>query len=198
MLSVVPARTAVVGVRSLQLNRVQDWFGPAFSQLHPLIQQLHRDGGELQGKVTLSFGSGLAQLLGVRLAKKMGLPLQPGEYDFSVAISHDDEALVWARTFNHANTMVSRFTPVGQYPDGYFVEKTGPIELRRRVDIVQGGWYWRQLATRLHGIWMPGFLLPQTNAYKTIDNDRYVFEVSTRYPLFGKLLEYKGILHITG
>jgi hypothetical protein len=49
---------------------VQQWFGNHFSDLDPLIQSLHTDGGNLNGKVTLDFGKGLAGIIGRRLASK--------------------------------------------------------------------------------------------------------------------------------
>ena len=56
------------------------WFGEAFSHLHPDLQVLHYDGGIWAAKIGLSFGKGLAKFMGKRLAKKIGIPLQPGEH----------------------------------------------------------------------------------------------------------------------
>ncbi|WJN58007.1 hypothetical protein [Pseudomonas sp. SO81] len=54
-------------------NSVTSWFGEHFTELHPLLQRLHREGGELAGEVEVRYGQGLAGLLGRRLANKLGL-----------------------------------------------------------------------------------------------------------------------------
>jgi hypothetical protein len=63
-------------------NAVIDWFGESFTALDPLLQDLHRHGGKLSGKVDLKFGSGLAGLIGRRLATKLGLPSQAGKLKY--------------------------------------------------------------------------------------------------------------------
>lgn len=98
------------------------WFGNAFEQLHPQLQPLHRNGGKLEGQVTLSFGDGIAGLIGQRLDKKLSLPKVSGIYPFSVTITHDDASLYWARTFN-SQTVASVFTPVAERPNGRWAEK---------------------------------------------------------------------------
>ena len=78
---------------------VKDWFADRFSDLHPLLQKLHVEGGMLRGKVDLYYGSGVSGILGRRVARKMKLP-GPGSHELSVTISHDDEYLHWNRSFN--------------------------------------------------------------------------------------------------
>ena len=53
---------------------VKNWFGDKFSNLHPLLQKLHTEGGRLTGDVEIYYGKGLARVIGGRLAKKMNLP----------------------------------------------------------------------------------------------------------------------------
>lgn len=52
---------------------VKNWFGGQFNDLHPLLQQLHTDGGSLTGDIDIAYGKGLAGIIGGRLAKKMKL-----------------------------------------------------------------------------------------------------------------------------
>ncbi|MDM4771038.1 hypothetical protein [Solimonas sp. SE-A11] len=39
---------------------VTHWFGPAFGDLHPLRQDLHRQGGALRDEIDIRVGHGLA------------------------------------------------------------------------------------------------------------------------------------------
>ena len=55
----------------MQNDIVRDWFDSDFSDLDPLLQKLHVVGGELTGNIDISYGSGLAGLIGKRLAKKL-------------------------------------------------------------------------------------------------------------------------------
>src|SRR5690349_20256630 len=54
---------------------VEEWFGSGFAELHPLLQLLHRKGGVLRGPVEVSFGQGLAGVVGRRLASRLRLAL---------------------------------------------------------------------------------------------------------------------------
>ena len=53
----------------------QTWFDGAFTRLHPLLQQLHRTGGTLDGVIGIRTGRGIAGILGRRLAARLGVPL---------------------------------------------------------------------------------------------------------------------------
>lgn len=177
---------------------VSGWFGPRFDALHPLLQRLHREGGVLSGDVDLAFGHGVAGWLGRRLARRMGLPLQGGRVSLEVRISHTDSALVWARRFGAAHDMVSLFEPVGRWPQGHWLERTGALHMRLTVDVREGGWHWRVLGARLHGLPFPVSLLPRSHAYKRVEGDAYRFEVAFVAPLLGTLLRYGGALHWQG
>ena len=176
---------------------VKNWFGNRFSDLHPLLQQLHLEGGALKGKVNISYGNGIAGILGQRLARKMTLP-NAGEHELLVQISHDDEYLHWSRSFGNSNVVHSLFKPVGSVERGYWLETTGPVAMRLTVDVRNGGWYWRCLKVCLFGIPIPVWLVPESNAYKVIVNGRYKFHVSFSFPFFGELVRYEGMLDALG
>ena len=176
---------------------VSGWFGPQFGVLHPLLQQLHRQGGRLTGAVELRFGRGLAGWAGRRLAGKMGLPLEAGTLPLEVDISQAGGALVWSRRFGGAPlAMVSLFEPVGHWPDGCWRERTGALHFALTVDVRDGGWHWRVLGARLHGIPLPVVLLPRSHAGKWIEGGAYRFEVAFVAPLLGTLLSYGGTLQL--
>lgn len=177
----------------LQSEVVSNWFQKDFSNLDPLLQKLHLSGGELSGIINISYGKGLAGLIGRRLAKKMQLP-NHGEHRLLVSISHSQNGLHWNRRFNDNDTVESLFVPFGNYKNGYWIETTGPVKMKLTVDIVNGGWFWRCLKVSLFGLPIPLFLIPKSQAYKIIENGKYVFNVSFTYPLLGSLVSYRGIL----
>ena len=147
-------------------NPATRWFGDAFSHLHPQLQALHRHGGDLIGNVDLVFGNGLAGIIGRRLASKLGMPTQSGTHAMRVKIRHLEDGLHWSRCFNERQTVLSIFNPVGCYPDGYWLEKTGPASLKLGVEIIDSGWYWRLRNVYLFGLRMPLVFFPHSVAYK--------------------------------
>ncbi len=175
-------------------NLVQYWFGEAFSELHPQLQELHLHGGRLQGDVDLDFGKGLAAVIGHRLAKRLGMPLQAGRHVLQVDIQHKDNALYWSRCFDQQHTVTSIFKPLGNYPSGFWLEKTGPVVLKLTVDILDHDWHWRVLRASIWGLPLPMILFPTSRAYKKIVDDQYEFHVSFSMPRLGTLLCYQGRL----
>lgn len=177
---------------------VSHWFGPAFGQLHPQLQALHRHGGTLQGPLTIRFGRGLAGLAGRRLARRLGIPTEGGAHRLQVCIHHRDGRLHWDRRFDDGTRFASTFRPCGRWPDGSWIEETGALALRLQVDVVDGGWQWRCIGARL-GRWpLPLWLLPGTHAGKRIEAGDYRFDVSIALPLLGEVLGYGGLLQLAG
>jgi len=174
---------------------VKDWFGDEFSRLAPELQQLHLDGGRLTGRVQVAYGNGLAGVLGRRLAKKLNIP-PAGDQALIVNISHHEDGLHWDRLFNNAKEMKSTFMPVGNIKNGYWLETTGPLQIKLTVEIKDGGWYWKNLSYKFLGIPLPRWLFPQTEAYKYIENGKYQFYVGFSIPFLGRLLSYGGLLSL--
>jgi len=172
---------------------VKDWFGDEFSKLAPELQQLHLNGGKLAGMVQVAYGNGMAGVIGRRLAKKLNIP-PAGDHAFIVNISHHEDGLHWDRLFNNAKEMKSTFTPVGNIKNGYWLEATGPLQIKLTVEIKGGGWSWKNLSYSFLGIPLPRWLFPQTQAYKVIENGKYRFHVAFAIPVLGELLSYSGLL----
>ena len=63
-----------------------------------------------------------------------------------------------------------------------------------KVDIIEGGWYWRVTNVRLRGIPVPLWLIPGSAAYKRIEDGKYRFYVGFSLPLVGKVFSYSGLL----
>ena len=175
---------------------VERWFASGFTQLHPLLQKLHHQGGKLHGQVDLQFGRGLAGVIGVRLATRLGVPTQQAHVEFQVDIHEADNALHWNRCFASNAMLYSCFQPSGSWPDGHWLESTGALKLALAVDVSQGGWYWRPLKAWLHGVRIPLCLLPRTKAYKRIEEGRYQFYVGFSLPLLGNLFSYSEALQL--
>ncbi len=185
--------------RSSATGAAQAWFGEAFTCLHPQLQQLHRCGGTLDGMIDIETGRGMAGLLGQRLAVRLGVPVTYPRCRFQVRVSHEPAHMVWARQFflpdGTTRELVSTFTPHGHYPDGFWSETTGKMQLRVGVEITpDGGWQWRARQVRLHGIALPLWLFPASQAGKHIEHGQYRFQVAFAMPGFGQLLRYGGLL----
>ncbi|HEY4371318.1 MAG TPA: DUF4166 domain-containing protein [Burkholderiales bacterium] len=168
------------------------WLGPQARALHPLLHQLHQRGGMLRGEVRVGFGSGIAARIGRRVARRLGIPAA-GMHAFEVHIRDDGECLHWDRRFDSGAWVRSRFRPVGGWPGGWWIEQTGPLQLRLTVEVIDGGWHWRVLALRWHALRLPARLLRST-AYKRVEQGRYRFQVSVAVPLLGEVLSYGGLL----
>lgn len=177
-----------------EANAVTRWFGEGFGHLHPLLQALHRGSGGLSGQVSLQFGAGLAGVVGRRLVRSLGIPESAGPHHLDVEIGHDATTLQWDRCFDRTHHVRSSFRPKGHWPDGCWIENTGPLELELAVDVVEGGWYWRAVALRLHGIRVPLWLIPRSSAYKRIEDGGYRFFVGFSLPILGEVFSYSGLL----
>ncbi|TQV87991.1 DUF4166 domain-containing protein [Aliikangiella coralliicola] len=178
----------------MRSSLVKNWFGPKFDELHPLLQNLHLSGGQLAGEIEVSFGSGLAGIIGRRIAKKLGIP-GGGKHQLEVCISHHSDGLHWDRTFDGNQQMKSIFKPVGTIESGYWLEKTGPMKMKITVDIIDGGWHWRCLKLSFLSIPVPLWMIPQSKAYKQIEDGQYRFYVGFFMPVLGKLFSYGGLLN---
>ena len=175
-------------------NPVVCWFGPQFSRLDPLLQALHRNGGTLRGRVEIVLGPGIAGWLGKRFARVLGVPLGARSRRFEVSIAHDGASLVWTRCFDGHAVMRSVFHPVGEWPHGYWIERTGLVRMKLTVDVIDGGWYWRALGMSVGQVPLPLWLFPRSAAYKRIERGCYAFGVTLSLPLLGPTLGYRGLL----
>ena len=174
---------------------VKNWFDNEFQKLAQQLQELHIHGGKLSGDVNVSYGNGFAGIIGKRLAKKLGIP-DAGIHQLTVNISHHKNGLQWDRIFNGTKEMKSTFEPIGNINNGFWIEKTGPLNIKLTVDIKEGGWHWRCLSFSFWGIPLPAKLFPESEAYKKIENEQYRFYVGFKLWFFGELLSYGGLLNL--
>jgi hypothetical protein len=144
--------------------------------------------------VEIALGRGLARPFGRAIARRLGIPLQPGPHTLRVEIGHRPDCLLWNRCFGDRQRMDSTFRPVGTWPDGLWLEQTGPVRLGLAVGVIDGGWHWRCRKAWLHGVRLPLALFPQSIAYKRVEDGRYRFRVAFTMPLLGRVLAYGGLL----
>lgn len=171
------------------------WFGDAFLQLHPLLQQLHIIGGTLHGDIDVFIGQGLAGVVGRKFAKKAGVTA--GRHHMHVTVSNHEDGIHWARRINDGHTVLSKFEPVGTlHTGGHWWERTGAVTLKLGARIDGDSWHWQHLQTQVRGITVPPFLVPKTVASKRIVNEQYVFSVAMSLPGLGKVFGYGGTLSI--
>jgi hypothetical protein len=175
---------------------VEEWFGDAYARLHPRLQKLHRHDGVLRGPVEVRVAGGAGRFIGERLRRKLGLPLPGPGHSLEVRISHGPECMLWERRFDQGNAaFASRFIPVGHFPDGYWRETSGALELHLEVLLDDdGGWHWRTRRVRWRGLPFPKFLLPRVVAHKRWVRGAYDFAVSVRVPGLGEVVGYTGRL----
>jgi hypothetical protein len=83
--------------------------------------------------------------------------------------------------------------------DGLLAERTGPLELRFRLHVVDGAIEYRQVAAALRWgpivVRLPRFLEPRVAAFEeAIQADRTRIRVRCGLPLVGLLIGYDGFL----
>ena len=169
------------------------------------------------GRISRWMGKQLAVKLGI-LSRKEARHQKGNVYPsvpMRVDIWHDESRLFWSRQFNKQQKFISTFMPVGIFrkglgssnasdtthnksPDkihsGYWLEYSKPFKLKLDVQIINGGWHWKLLDTYWHGIPIPNFIAPSTQAYKRMENECYRFSVDISLPLLGSVLSYSGLL----
>jgi hypothetical protein len=177
-------------------SAAEAWFGDAFARLHPRLQALHREGGQLNGPVVFRTGRGIGGLLGRIALRRFGIDDANGAHMLAVEIRHVAGGLRWARRFGAGRELVSLFEPHGQWPTGCWIERAGPLALTLDVDFTDGGWRWRPLRYRLFGLPLPSWLLPQVEAGKRIVDDAYRFDIRIGFRGLGMVLAYGGDLRL--
>ena len=118
------------------------------------------------GKIGLSFGKGLAKVMGKRLAQKLGIPLQPGEHELRIEIDDQEHSLYWCRCFDQQDMVRSIFRAFGNYADVYLLEKTALIQLILTVDIIDFAWRQRSLVRAFSACQCPAVISAFKGAQK--------------------------------
>jgi Domain of unknown function (DUF4166) len=166
--------------------------GPRFADLPPTLRALH-DGARStswQGRADVERGTSLPMRL---LTMLFRLPPAGLAQQLTVTFEPDGDTEIWTRTFG-----ARRFRSVQFEQGGMLNERVGLSLLVMGVSADSGGLQLTMLGTRLVGIPLPGFLVPQIRAVETERNGRFHFDVEARLPGFGRLVHYRGWLEPVG
>ena len=159
--------------------------------LPPAIRQFH--SAEVSpiwtGQATVRRGtSGLSRLVG----KIIGLPDASDHVPVEVSVERQvDGTERWTRAFN--GKMFHSIMNRG--PDQTFWERFGLLNFKLKLQVENGRLIYPITEARLCGLAMPRFLLPETRAFETVDEQgRFVFDVMITLPIGGLLVHYRGWL----
>jgi Domain of unknown function (DUF4166) len=162
--------------------------GPRFADLPPALRALH-DGTRStrwQGRADVARGTSTVMRL---LATLFRLPPAGPDQLLTVTFELAGETEIWTRTFGQ-----QRFRSVQFEQDDQLHETVGPSRLIMGVSADTSGLRLTMLGTRLLGVPLPRFLVPQIRAVETEQNGRFYFDVEARLPGFGRLVHYQGWL----
>jgi hypothetical protein len=169
----------------------QTVLGDAFSDLPEPVRALHSNFGKATyaGRASVKGATGLLGRIASRL---VGFPSEADDTAVRVTITSDDKSEVWRREFGgrifHSH--------LGVDEEGYAQERFGPLVFRLGLKCEDGKLYFPVSRARLFGVMpIPGFLLPQSIAHESVDEEgRFVFDVLIRFRFGGRIAHYQGWL----
>jgi hypothetical protein len=167
--------------------------GPAFDSLPAEIRDLH-GAASAEGLASVERGTHwLAQLIGAFVGFPPAMAKTPVRVDFAGA----DGRETWTRTFGPARFQSELFAGQGR-SDRLLVERFGPLEFAMAL-VVEGP----RLCLKLRrwsafGIPMPPWLGPRSEAFETVENGRFHFEVEIGHTWTGLIVRYRGWLEPRG
>jgi hypothetical protein len=144
---------------------------------------------EWEGRAQVSRGRNVVSRL---VGWIMELPDAASDVAVHVSVERqDDGAERWTRMFGH-----SRFhSLMSRDANGMVWERFGPLRFALGLKVQDGKLVYPILAGRAFGIPVPGFLLPTSDAFESVDEQgRFRFDVKLGLPVFGALVHYRGWL----
>lgn len=180
------ATEAVVG-RGLYPRAI----GPAFDALPEPIRALHETPGRSlwRGRAMTEGASGPLAALA---AWVIGFPKGQADCEAEVAIDADGERSIWRRRIGGHG-----FASILSRPrdGGRLSERFGPLSMDLVLTPEDGRLVYRVEGWRAGPIPLPKVLGPTTEAFEAVDGEgRFVFDVTIRAPLLGRLVRYRGWL----
>ncbi len=165
--------------------------GAAYEQMSEAGQRLH-DGAELHWSGRCSV-EGPTNPVGHCLAAIFALPPAardaPIEVDFAVHGGRE----TWTRRVG-GRTMRSQQYIGLRRPEGWIVERFGPLAFDLRVPVKDGRLELVMAGMRLAGVPMPRFCWPIIKAVEIEEEGRFRFDVEIGLPVIGRLVRYRGFL----
>lgn len=175
-------------------SALQSVLGDAFLKLSPTLRQFHSGVGRANyhGTVTVRHGNGLFHML----CRFAGFPGPMQDRPMRMSITAQDNHELWQRDFD-GHVLVSRLRAL---PDGFSVgERLGPIEVRMRPQVDDGGLYMTVTEVRFLGGPAPRWILgPSGGQERSAPDGAPSFSVSARAKGAGLVIHYEGALTFEG
>lgn len=163
--------------------------GDVFLSLSPRLQAVHTRTGvqRYRGEVEVVRGTHwLARLC------SWATRLPPaGMGSVEVEIEATDGQEKWTR-YIAGHAMPSRLWE----QDGLLCEQLGPVRFGFRLTVEQGAIIWRVARINILGLALPARWFGDVVARESETGERYRFDVSAALPIIGRLVRYRGWLHV--
>jgi hypothetical protein len=158
-----------------------------FHLLPPTIQRAHTGRIRLEGRVRVTRGGKLANMI----ADALGLPKAGDNVAMTVDGDHLADCMIWDRHLDGR-----RFRSCFRRAGNHLVESIGPFQLQLRVAAIDGRLRYLLDCVTLFGLPWPARLAPHLDAWEGEADGRYDFGVEVCLPFVGPLVRYRGQLDL--
>lgn len=187
--------SADVPVRAAPLPLYGRILGPAWPRLGEAVRLAHSSGAVLHGRLRVSSGGPIARAA----AWLFRLPRPSESAETRLVVVEDGEIERWVRSFDGRRLVTIQY----QGPEHELAERTGPLEFRFRLEAIDDGLVYRQVATcavlgsiRLE---LPLVVSPWIDARERPAGPRSIdMHVRISAPLIGPVLIYEGRIDVEG
>ena len=167
--------------------------GPGFTALPPEIRELHAItfARRWTGRARIARGRSLFSRLAGAFA---GFPPAGENVPVTVEMTRRGNTETWVRTFG-TRRFRSFLSPDGPPGSGQMGERFGLMRFRIGLNATSERLDYPVLSGRVLGIPLPGFLLPRSTTWESVDAEgRACFDVRLDLPLGGHVATYSGWL----
>ena len=171
----------------------EEVLGANFDTLPAEIQDLHAItfARRWTGRARIERGTSLLSRMAGAIA---GFPPAGEDVPVTVEMTRRGNTETWIRTFG-TRRFRSFLSPDGAPGSGLMGERFGLMRFRIGLEASEGRLGYPVLSGRLLGIPLPGFLLPRSTTWETVDAEgRACFDVRLDLPLGGHVATYSGWL----
>lgn len=164
--------------------------GDAWKSLPAEICAMHEGAAMAEGRASVERGGGILSRLAARMA---GFPPAAADVPVKVRFVTDGQGETWTRTFGTHGFSSRQFAGRGR-SERLLCERFGPLTFAMalvagedRLSLVLRRWSFL-------GLPLPMWLCPRSNAYETVEDDRFRFHVEISHPVAGLIVRYRGWL----
>lgn len=164
--------------------------GDAWKSLPAEIRAMHEGAAMAEGSASVERGGGILSRLAARMA---GFPPTAADVPVKVRFVTDGQGETWTRSFGTHGFSSRQFAGRGR-SDRLLCERFGPLTFAMalvagedRLSLVLRRWSFL-------GLPLPMWLCPRSNAYETVEDDRFRFHVEISHPVAGLIVRYRGWL----